>query len=244
MSTKKIHTEDQEHPLVLVSLQKQAQMRRRYIAEIPRWRHPFVGYILSAPLIGGTLLGVLWEQRMLPHFYFSGGPLFLAVILITLIWGVGPAVFAALLSTLALIYLYIPPLGNFDFTHWESAVPFLPFFISGIIIIIITGQRESARRRALFAEQKEQERASELEATFEAMADGVMVYDLQGHVLRTNAAARKLFVLDTRPVAKPKFSWRWWRKREQRPALMLLDEQSQPFVEEQLSLARILSGEV
>lgn len=258
MSTKKPHsgTDQQGRQLVLMSLQKQAQMRKFYVARIPKWRHPLVGYILSIPLVGLTLLGVMWEQRMLPHFYFSGGPLFLVVMLIALIWGVGPAIFAALLSALALIYLYIPPFASFALSDWNSLLPVLPFFISGIIIAVITSQRESARQRALFAEQEEQERASELEATFEAIADGVIVYDLLGRVLQTNAAARKLFALEAKPELKPRFSLRsllslrsfFLRRKqggpgEQKPIMVILDEQGQPFPEGRGPLARILNGE-
>jgi len=258
MSTKKPHsgTDQQGRQLVLMSLQKQAQMRKFYVARIPKWRHPLVGYILSIPLVGLTLLGDMWEQHMLPHFYFSGGPLLLAVMLIALIWGVGPAIFAALLSALALIYLYIPPFASFELSDWNSLLPVLPFFISGIIIAVITSQRESARQRALFAEQEEQERASELEATFEAIADGVIVYDLLGRVLQTNAAARKLFALEAKPEPKPRFSLRsllslrafFLRRKqgepgEQKPMMVILDEQGQPFPEGRGPLARILNGE-
>jgi len=258
MSTKKPHSgiDQQGRQLVLMSLQKQAQMRKFYVARIPKWRHPLVGYILSIPLVGLTLLGVMWEQRMLPHFYFSGGPLLLAVMLIALIWGVGPAIFAALLGALALIYLYIPPFASFELSDWNSLLPVLPFFISGIIIAVITSQRESARQRALFAEQEEQERASELEATFEAIADGVIVYDLLGRVLQTNAAARKLFALEAKPELKPRFSLRsllslrslFLRRKqggpgEQKPIMVILDEQGQPFPEGRGPLARILNGE-
>ena len=266
MSKKKLHfdTGQQGRQLVLMSLQKQVLMRKFYVARIPKWRHPLVGYFLSIPLVGLTLLGVMWEQHVLPHFYFSGGPLLLAVMLIALIWGVGPAIFAALLGALALLYLYIPPFGIFDLNSWKnlnlsdwnSLLPILPFFISGIIIAVITSQRESARQRALFAEQEEQERASELEATFEAIADSVIVYDLLGHVLQTNAAARRLFALETKPEPMLTFSLRSLlslrafflrRKRReqigQKPVMVILDEQGQPLPEGRGPLARILNGE-
>ncbi len=259
MGTKKTHTDSDRRgqPLVLVSLQEQAQMRRLYIARIPRWRHPFAGYIFSIPLVGLALLGVMWEQRVLPPFYFSGGPLFLTVMLVAVLWGLGPAIFTALLSALALIYLYIHPFGNFDLSNWKSfenswhnALAVLPFFISSVVVAIIASQRESARRRALVAEQEEQERARELEATFEAIADSVIVYDLQGRILQTNAAARRLFALDTKPRPKPQFFSRFlfWRRRqreqnEQGPVMVILDEHGQPLPQERWPLSRILSGE-
>ncbi len=72
------------------------------------------------------------------------------------------------------------------------------------------------------------------------MTDGVIVYDDTRLILRTNAAARRLFALDTKPKAK--FSLRL--RREQRPALVILDEQGQILPEEQSPLSRILNGEV
>jgi K+-sensing histidine kinase KdpD len=240
MSTKKVPTNRRGQPLVSVHFQQQAQLRRRYVAQMPRWRRPFTGYLFSIPFIALTFLGLQWAQHLFPRFLFFSGPLLLAVMLIALIWGVGPGLFSTLLSTAALAYYFIPAFQSLNFTSWDALLPTAPFFLSGVIIAIITGQRESARRRAHFAEQEEQERAGELEATFEAMADGVIVYNDTGHIVRTNAAARKLFELDTKPRAK--FSLRF--RQEQGPALLMLDEQSQPFPEEQSPLSRILNGEV
>jgi signal transduction histidine kinase/PAS domain-containing protein len=207
---------------------------------MPRWRRPFTGYLFSIPFIGVTALGVEWVQHLFPHFSFFDGPLLLAIMVMALIWGVGPALFSALLSTAALAYMYIPVSQSLDVAAWHALLPVVPFFVSGVIIAVVTGQRESARRRASFAEQEEQERANELEATFEAMADGVIVYDDKGHILRTNAVARSLFALDSRP--KPRFWLRLWRDRKQ--ALVMLDEHGQPLTEEQSPLSRILNGEV
>ena len=221
-------------------LQQQAQVHKRRVARIPMWRRPFTGYLFSIPFFALISLGILWVQRLFPHFYFFEGPLLLAVMVIALIWGVGPALFSALISTAALAYFYIPAFQSLSFTTWDNVLPIVPFFFSGVILAVITGQRESARRRAHIAEQEEQERASELEATFEAMADGVIVYDDTGQILRTNAAARRLFALDTKPKAK--FSLRL--RREQSPALVMLDEQGQILPEDQSPLTRILNGEV
>jgi signal transduction histidine kinase/PAS domain-containing protein len=238
MSTKKVDTDRRGLPLVPV--QQQAQRRTRSVAWIPRWRRPVTGYVLSIPVVGVTSLGVQWLQHLFPYFSFFDGLLLLAIMVMAMIWGIGPAIFSALLSTAVLAYLYIPIYVSFDVTTWKVLWPLAPFFFSSMILAVITGQRESALRRAHFAEQEEQERANELEATFEAMADGVIVYDNRGHILRTNAVARSLFALDTRP--KPKFSLRL--RRERKPTLEMLDEHGQPLSEGQSPLSRILNGEV
>jgi K+-sensing histidine kinase KdpD len=207
---------------------------------MPRWRRSITGYVLSIPVVGITLLGVLWVQHLFPHFSFFDGILLLVIMVIAMIWGIGPALFSALVSTAALVYLYIPITVSLDVNTWKVLLPFAPFFLSGVLIAVVTGQRESARRRAHSAEQEEQERANELEATFEAMTDGVIVYDDKGRIVRTNAVARGLFALDTRP--RPTFTLRL--RRQRKPALEMLDEHSQPLSEEQSPHARILNGEV
>jgi signal transduction histidine kinase/PAS domain-containing protein len=240
MSTKKIDTDPRGLPLVTVQQQQQAQRRKNSFAQIPRWRRPVTGYVLSIPIIGVTSLGILWVQHLFPYIFFFDGLLLLAVMVIAMIWGIGPAIFSALLSTSVLVYMYIPISASLDITTLNALRPVAPFFLSSVIVAIITGQRESARRRAHSAEQEEQERANELEATFEAMADGVVVYDNRGNILRTNAVARSLFALDTRP--RPKFLLRL--RRERKPALEMLDEYGQPLSGEQSPLSRILNGEV
>ena len=238
MSTKKVDTDLQGLPLVPVRSQQQAQRRKRSVVRIPWWRRSFTGYVFSIPFVGVVTLGVMWLQHQFPQYYFFGGPLLLVIMVMSLIWGIGPALFSALLSTVALAYMYLPVPRSLDVTAWQALLPIAPFFLSGVIIAVVTGQRESARRRAHFAEQEEQERANELEATFEAMADAVVVYDDRGQMLRTNAVARGLFALDT----KSKFSLRL--RREHRPTMVMLDERGQPLFTGLSPLSRILRGEV
>ncbi|MFL5625912.1 MAG: ATP-binding protein [Ktedonobacteraceae bacterium] len=149
----------------LVRLRQQAELRKRYVAQIPRWRHPIVGYFASIPVVGLALLVMLLAKQMLLDFYFSGSTMFLGVVIIALFWGVGPALFSVLLSAIALDYLYIPPPGISTIFSWRELLQLAPFLISGIIIAAITGQREAARLRALFAEQEAQAQAQELAQT-------------------------------------------------------------------------------
>ncbi len=148
--------------MVVVRLQQEAERRKRYIAQIPRWRHPLVGYVLSVPLIGPWFLVAHLEVLLLHGVYFPGLPLILPVLIVALIWGTGPALLSVLLGTLVLDYFFLPPEG-FNITSLDGVLRILPFVISGIIIAIIAGQREVARRRALFAEQEVREHAFELE---------------------------------------------------------------------------------
>src|SRR5579875_3193186 len=149
-------------PLRLMRLQQTIEMRRRYLSQIPWWRRPLVGYIAALPMVGLGFLLLTTMQQWLPQSSFPDAPLLVAVFLIALFWGVGPAVWAVLLSTLILDYLNQTSLKAFDLTSLHALLQILPFVVPGIMIGIITGQRESARRHALFAEQLAKEQAEEL----------------------------------------------------------------------------------
>ncbi len=146
----------------LMRLQQTIEMRRRYLSQIPWWRRPLVGYIAALPMVGLGFLLLTTMQQWLPQSSFPDAPLLVAVFLIALFWGVGPAVWAVLLSTLILDYLNQTSLKAFDLTSLHALLQILPFVVPGIMIGIITGQRESARRHALFAEQLAKEQAEEL----------------------------------------------------------------------------------
>ena len=127
------------------------------------WCHPCIGSLFCLPLVGLALLGILLGQRLLLHFYFFDASLFLAVMVIALIWGARTALFAVVLSTLILDYFFIPPLGKFDLHTWEGLLQLLPFVLSGALIALITSQREAARRRAYLSEEEMKAYADELE---------------------------------------------------------------------------------
>src|SRR5947209_736142 len=111
--------------------------------------------------------------------------------------------------------------------------------LAGIIIARLTSQREVARVRALMAEREAVLRANQLEATFEAMNDAVVIHDKQGQVLHTNAATRRLFGLDALPSKD---------EAHLRQELLLQavqrGEQGQLLPEKRRPLSRLFAGEV
>ncbi|MBF6589491.1 MAG: PAS domain-containing protein [Ktedonobacterales bacterium] len=81
-------------------------------------------------------------------------------------------------------------------------------------------------------------RAAELEAIFGAMADGVMVFDGEGRVLRLNGAAQTLLGLEADAA-------RYGRPlRERGYAAVVCDEAGQPLPQERWPYVRVLRGEV
>jgi PAS domain S-box-containing protein len=98
-------------------------------------------------------------------------------------------------------------------------------------------QGEAEREALRQPQQPTIERANEIEAIFEAMADGVYVYDSQGQVLRTNAAA-----LAFSPFTKqPEYLARSFHERLS--SFLPRDEHGQPFELSNLPVTRVLRGE-
>ncbi|HEU0027458.1 MAG TPA: ATP-binding protein [Ktedonobacterales bacterium] len=81
------------------------------------------------------------------------------------------------------------------------------------------------------------ERASQLDSIIESMADAIFVYDAHGGIMRTNAAARKLFGFD----AQPRFAT--MSLSERLPLVEARDDQGQTLPVEQSPQSRILRGE-
>jgi PAS domain S-box-containing protein len=88
------------------------------------------------------------------------------------------------------------------------------------------------------AERRARERVGQLEAIFEAVPDGVLVYDSGGMIVQMNTAARRLLGLDVVPdyVTRP------WAERLARFAMR--DRQGHILSSEQWPLVRLLNGEV
>jgi PAS domain S-box-containing protein len=82
--------------------------------------------------------------------------------------------------------------------------------------------------------------ASELEAIFEAIADGVFVFSDDQHISRMNPAFRELLGLDTQNEAE----YTSLSAEERRMLLAMRDEHGQPLPYEQWPQTRILHGEV
>jgi len=149
-----------------------------------------MGYLSSFPLLGLALLGVFLGQRWLPHFSFFDIPFFLAVIVVALSWGAGPALFTIVLSALVLDYFALPPLGTLDIHTRMGLSQLLPFMAAAMMIALITARREAARRHALLAEQKVQAYADELERA-DQLKDQFL--SVASHELKTPIAAIRAY---------------------------------------------------
>jgi PAS domain S-box-containing protein len=206
-------------------------------ALLPRWRHPVFGYLVSLLLVGlGLGIGLVETQLLFP-FSFPGVLLLFAVINVAFVWGAMPALFAVLLSLLVLDYLYVPPFGNIGSYGWSGILQLFTFAGAGIIISVLAHQRQVARMKALVAEREAVLQINQLEATFEAMRDSVVVYDKKGQVLQTNSVTRQVFGLNGVP-SKEEAQVR----QEILLQAALLNEHGQLLSDKQQPLSRLLKG--
>jgi PAS domain S-box-containing protein len=229
---------DHHQPRWFLSLQRLAGWHQRSLAYLPRWRHPLVGYPVGLLLVGLSLAVSLVEARLLFPFSFPGLLLLFVVVLVALCWGVGAALFTTALSVLALDYLYVPPFGNLGSYGWNGLVQLVTFAAVGIVVAVLTQQHEIARVRALEARQEAVLQMRQLEATFEAISDGVVVYDRKGQVQQVNHATWSLFGITALPVQQ--------QEREGHSLLLSAtqhDEQGQPAPEKRQLLGRLFRGE-
>jgi len=133
-------------------------LHKQYIQSLPQWRRPFVGYLCAIPILVVTLFITVFLQQLLHRFLFPGTFLLLPLLLVALIWGVGPALILLVMSIFALNYYFVPLVGQFILTTGWDILQVLPLFVIGLIILLVTSQRERAYMNA-------QSYANELEAT-------------------------------------------------------------------------------
>src|ERR1700738_3304859 len=77
-----------------MSFEQRVQLRKEYIANVPGWRHPIIGYIMAIPLVALVTLGNWYFDQMLGQNLFPSTLFILAVLFTALFWGVGPSLFA------------------------------------------------------------------------------------------------------------------------------------------------------
>src|ERR1700730_12925122 len=127
-------TDRQGRPLKRISLQKRVELRRLYMAEMPRWRRPLLGYLFTIPIVGLGLVALLLGRSSLSTLYFPSTFLLVTTLLIALFWGVGPALFSVVLGTISLYYIYISPFMLSSIPSTQEILQLLPYIIAGLVV--------------------------------------------------------------------------------------------------------------
>ncbi|HEX4204511.1 MAG TPA: hypothetical protein VHZ51_10030, partial [Ktedonobacteraceae bacterium] len=168
------------------------------------WQHSTVGYIAAclgvAVGIGMTLLG----DMLFMHFTVSVTSFLLAIILVSLFWGVGPGLLASLLSCVAFSYLAFraPPEPSVPPLIWMFLFRLLLFAMASLAIAVCMGQHVIAHRllqkRAdeLSVMNQELERANHLKDYFMIRAAHELRTPLTPILGETQLALRRLHKAD------------------------------------------------
>src|SRR6266567_7430797 len=145
-----------------MSFEQRAVLQKSYVATLPGWRHPTIGFLVCVPLVAMAMFSTLALHNVLSPFFFPGSLLTLAVLIVALFWGVGPALCSVLVGALLVDYYLLFPLYPLPSDAWQHALQLIPFVFTGLTISIITAQRERARLNALAAEYDSKSSADEL----------------------------------------------------------------------------------
>ena len=208
-------------------------------------RSPVVGYITAFLLQMLVAIGIILLIKAYPSFQFSESFALLMILLVAFGWGVGPSLFATLIGTFVLIFFALPPYFSPAIATTDNKVGIFLFVIVSLTISLLASQTQRARR-ALEDEQvslRKMEKeahahASELEALFEAMTDGVLVYDAAGRLKQTNEMARATL---SRYVSQEFFAQPLPQRADQ---TLLHSPDGTPLQLDQIPAVRILNGEV
>ena len=174
---------------------EQVQRRQSYLAHLPWWRKPLLGYLLTVPFIALTMLFPLLFVQMSAYNALVGVPVFLATVLIALLWGTGPAIVAIVLGILSLNFFFPPPTES-PLLEWRETLPLFPLLLAQLLVALITTQRESARQQELQRHASELEQANQTKDQFLSMAS---------HELKTPITfIRAQVQFDLRRLAKQK----------------------------------------
>jgi K+-sensing histidine kinase KdpD len=126
---------------------------------IPHWLvrdadHPLMGYFAALLLSNVTLSATILLVRFFPTFAYPAALNILGILIIALMWGAGPSLFATLLETLLLNLVLLPPEFAWSFhalAHWVDSGTFL---LIGLAISLIASRIERAREQAVLAWQR------------------------------------------------------------------------------------------
>jgi signal transduction histidine kinase len=159
------------------ALRQQREQDRRLVMKLPWWRTPLVGYLVCPFLMGlATIIDLAFQWHRL-RMYTASAPFYLANVVLAWLWGVGPALLGIVLGFFLLDLVVVPPYGLFTFNGWSDVVIYLPFIVTQLVVVLITAQRERAKRESLAAEQRARAYAQELAGTNQALAHSN--YDLE-----------------------------------------------------------------
>jgi len=157
-----------------------------------RWRSVAVCYLISPLLMAMALLLTYTEGMFGVKPYISGGPFSLVAIVVALLWGVRPALFAVVLGFITHYFFVIPLYGAHPLENWTDMAMYGPWLLGQLVVILIVAQRERAQRRALAAEREA--RLHEKAEANHALAQSYQQLEQLNHQLEGEIQLKDIFV--------------------------------------------------
>ena len=141
-------------------------------------RRSLAAYGLASAMVGGALVLSLLTYRAIPDAFIY---LFLtSVVASAWLVGIGPGLFAALLSLLTLDYFFLPPLYSLGISR--AALPYaLRFFLFALLTAWTSSKLKRAAQQSL-----------RLTCALEQAADGVVITDTRATIQYVNPAFTRL----------------------------------------------------
>jgi signal transduction histidine kinase/PAS domain-containing protein len=201
------------------------------------WSLPIVGYVAAVCLPSAAILLTWLVMRVFPTFALQGLLSLLAILVVALLWGTGPALVATLVGALLFNYFILPPKYTWSLFLLQPVLETVMFLVMGVAISLIVSRIEYARAQVAREKAQAAAQARELEAILATIADGVFVYDAGGGLLRANPSGQA-FNPYTRQDDYPESSF-----PERFAAFLPRDEEGRPFRAENLPVKRVLRGE-
>lgn len=135
------------------------------------WRSAFIGYPLAVVCVAATFL-IPWIHVSLGvKDYFVGSFFMIVTLLVGWFWGLGPALLALVLSSLALDYWLIPPVGSLEFFHWPDLISFGSFTLVQLAVLGLIVAQKKIRQQLLLARQADRQHAEELAGMNQALTE-------------------------------------------------------------------------
>ncbi|HEX3642266.1 MAG TPA: HAMP domain-containing sensor histidine kinase, partial [Ktedonobacteraceae bacterium] len=183
-----------QHPQepLLTLLQRFEEWWQHCVINTPWWRSAAIGYLVSPLLISIALLLTYVEQMFGVQPYISGGQYSLVAIVVALLWGIHPALFAVILGFITHYFFVIPLFGLHPFERWSDMVMYGPWLLGQLVVILIVAQRERAQQRALAAEHEA--RLHEKAEANHALAQSYQQLEQLNHQLEGEIQLKDIFV--------------------------------------------------
>jgi len=223
------------------------------------WNHPITGFIFAILIPVVSILLALLLKHIFLTFVFPATLIVITIVVVAFLWGTGPGILATLWGTVLFNWVVLSPQYIVSLNTFQDVFETCFLLAIGIIMSLAASRIERVRHEAVAAhieieklvtqleterdalrqaQQLAIERASEIEAFFEAIVDGVYVYDSKGHLLRMNTAAQSFSPL----LRQSEYLGRLFPERIS--SFIARNENRQPIENSDLPLTRVLRGEM